>query len=675
MRQARSSGLGDRFPALRSWPSYWPFLVLLLFLAAWLRFNHVDHAEFQWDQAQFSSCALKLAREGRFSWTGPISSSGIDTFHVAVVLFAVPYSVSLSPVVATAFVAAVNTAAVAGCFLLARRWLTGPGAIVATALFAVAPWAVIYSRKIWPSNLLPPFVLLHVYTGWLAFARGRRWALPVHALISALAVQVHVSAVLLAPVSIIWALLFARRIDWRLVPASALLAALLFVPYLVVDSQQHWTNVRRVAEIVGQPATTSLASWRSTWLNTTGQGLDLLTGADRYRDSLAETPNVRWLFVLEGIAAAAACLLAFWQAARRARRGLDEATEVPLMAAIWLVVPALVLTRSALPPALHYYVVTMPAQFVLVGWLASLLWRQNRVARLPVRILVVLFTACLAAAQAHEIHSILRFAENHYTPSGLGTPLAYEMEAAATAKRLARESYAVEVIVLSEGDEPRQYEMPAVADVLLYGTPHRAVDLRTGLVIPGQRAVYWGAFDTSEVEIVGQLLREVEDARVPLHEGMEPFRFYVWDGGQQELDGMETVGDGGWVWDNGAQLAGYMIEDQLEPGSTARWMLVWHPLATPTEDVYYHWFNHLVGEDGQLYGQADGPSLLPAYWRPGDTVLNWFEIEVASEAPAGDYLMRVGMYSYPSLERISVAEEDGDPAQEWVDVGPIIVRP
>jgi 4-amino-4-deoxy-L-arabinose transferase-like glycosyltransferase len=651
----------------------WLVLLLILLAGAWLRFGNIDQVDFQWDQAEFSRWALRTARDGRFSWTGPISSSGVDTFHVAVILLAIPYSISLSPVVATAFVAALNLATVAGWYFVARRWLREPGALVATALFAVAPWAVVYSRKIWPSNLLPPFVLIHALTGWLAFARGRRWALPLHAVAAAVAVQVHVSAVLMLGVSVAWAIVFVKRIDWRVALASVVLAGLLFVPYLTVDAGKDWVNVRRVLQVVGLPANTSVDSWVSTWVNTTGQGLGVLIGADRYGEFLAETPNARWLFVLGGLLAGGALLLALVTAARTALRRSRPKSEVPLLAAIWLLVPALLLTRSSIPPAPHYYVVTMPAQFLLIGWGASLAWRQKRIPPVIARTVAAVAVVAVAAAQAYEIHSVLRYVETHDTLGGYGIPVSYEIRAAETAKQLLEEHDASEVIMLSNGDEPRKYEMPAVADILLYGLSHRAVDVRNALLFPAEAAVYWGACDTSEVQVIDRLLDEVQGASIPLREGVRPFRFYLWEGGRPELPGMIEVDAGSWT--NGARLAGYLLEGEPEPGATVRWTLVWEPLSTPDEDVYYHWFSHIVDEAGRMCAQADGPSLLPAYWRPGDTVLNWFEMEIAAETPTGDYMVRVGMYYYPSLERIPVLAGSGDGVQDWLTLGPVAAGP
>ena len=155
-------------------------LVLLgavLLLAAWLRFYGLDQAEFLWDQAEISRWALNMGQHGDLTWIGPWSSTRLDTFPGAIWLLSIPYAISTNPIFATGFVAAINLLTVVGCYFLVRNWFGRPAALVMALLFAVSPWAVIYSRKIWHTELLPPFVFLYVLTGWFAFVRGRRWAI------------------------------------------------------------------------------------------------------------------------------------------------------------------------------------------------------------------------------------------------------------------------------------------------------------------------------------------------------------------------------------------------------------------------------------------------------------------------------------------------------------------
>jgi len=654
-------------------------LVLLggiLLWAAWLRFTHLDHAELLWDQAEISKWALNMAQRREITWIGPWSSTRLDTFPGAIWLLAIPYALSTSPVFVTGFVALINLGAVAACYPIVRCWFGRTAAWIATLLFAVAPWAVIYSRKIWHTELLAPFVPFYVVTGWYAFVRGRRWAVLAHSLALAGLIQIHFAALVFVPLTVLWGLIFSKRLCWRMVPLGVLLAALTFLPYFIHDAQAEWRNVRLFAQIMQQPAVISSDALRGTWIMTTGQNLSLLTGPDRYPDFVAATLNLRWLFPLIGGAAVVAALLAVGRALRQARTGLDDETAAILMVTTWWITPALFLTcyltRIVAP---HYFTTILPAPFILAGWL---IWRliswakqaPGQVARVAQGVLVALVVG-LVGAQTYETISVLRFVITHDTPWGYGTPMAYEIQAVQTATRLCREMGDGEVILLSEGDDPRIFEMPAAADVLMYESdvPHRAVDIRTALVLPSGPAVYWATYPMAPGEdLLAAFAPEVVEARIPLREGVRSFRFYRWPGGAADVPFMPPPPGGVRRWANGVELLGYALEGDVAAGEQVRWTLVWRVTRISTADGHYHWFNHLVDEQGRMRAQKDGPSFLPTYWRVGDVVFNWFELEIPPDAPAGDYRMRVGMYTYPALEGVPLLAEDGTSPWEWVEI-------
>jgi hypothetical protein len=283
--------------------------------------------------------------------------------------------------------------------------------------------------------------------------------------------------------------------------------------------------------------------------------------------------------------------------------------------------------------------------------------------------------ALLAAAQAYESASLLRFIATHNTNQGFPTPLSFKVAGAQTATRLLKDSGSTEVILLSEGDDPRRFEMPAVADVLLYRTPHRSVDIQTALVIPSGPVIYWTTYDTTPNEtLLATLTPEITQMRIPLREGIGSFRFYRWPGGEPVIPTAQPLPGGPRTWTNGARLIGYRLEGDLHPGGTIHWTLIWQTTQTSTEENYYHWFNHLLDQQGQMRGQKDGPSFLPTYWRPGDTVLNLFDLQISPDAPAGDYRMRVGMYAYPAIKNVSVSDTTGGSTSESVEIGPFRVE-
>ena len=645
-------------------------LCAILVLAGWLRLHDLNQAEFQWDQAEISKWALELGQEGVFRWIGPVSSTGIDTFPAAIWLYAIPYSVSTNPIVATGFVALINLTAVLGCYLLSRRWFGTHAALMATLLYAVAPWAVLYSRKIWHTVLLPPLVLMYVWTGWLAFVRRSRAGLVVHGLSLALLVQTHFSTYPFVILTLLWALLFRKRLDWRFVPVAAIAAGLPFVPYLVYDAHRGWMNIGRLAQAGRLASAMGGEAVRNAWVAATGQGLDLVTGPDRYSEFRALTPNVRWLFGAVGVMAVVGASFAIVGAIRRGRRRMGDRSAAALLAASWLLVPVLLLSQGFTWPAPHYFTILFPAPFVLAGYLTAELRESKGLAGRITRAALPALVAMVAIAQMYEVVTLTGFVWAHDTVLGFGTPLGYELAAAETAERLVGEAGGGEVILLSEGDEPRSFEMPNVADILLYQTPHRAVDIRSVLAFPAGPAVFWSTYEpTPGEDLLGRMTPELFEERIVLREGRRSYRFYRWPGGEFDIPLARTLPGGPAEWANGASLKAYTVAGDLAPGSKVRWTLIWQPQRTPEKDVYYHWYNHLLDADGVLIAQKDGPSLLPAYWRPGDTVLNWFELDIPSGSEVEATFMRVGMYEYPSLERVGL--EGSAEGQNWVVIGPL----
>ncbi|KAB2866041.1 MAG: glycosyltransferase family 39 protein, partial [Anaerolineae bacterium] len=88
---------------------------------------------------------------------------------------------------------------------VARRYFGAEAALVAGLLYAVSPWAVIYSRKIWAQDMLPPFVVATLLTGLMGLVeiKSKRWAQFWHLPLLAITAQIHFAAVILAPISLV----------------------------------------------------------------------------------------------------------------------------------------------------------------------------------------------------------------------------------------------------------------------------------------------------------------------------------------------------------------------------------------------------------------------------------------------------------------------------------------
>lgn len=116
-------------------------------------------------------------------------------------------------------------------------------------------------------------------------------------------------------------------------------------------------------------------------------------------------------------------------------------------------------------------------------------------------------------------------------------------------------------------------------------------------------------------------------------------------------------------FENGIELRGYALSrGVLGPGDVLMVMLFWRCTDEVTEDN--HVFSHLVHEEGGRWGQHDGPlqdgECPTSQWEQKELVVDVHRISLSPEAPPGTYFLTVGMYPWPSLERVPVFLPNGD---------------
>ena len=114
-----------------------------------------------------------------------------------------------------------------------------------------------------------------------------------------------------------------------------------------------------------------------------------------------------------------------------------------------------------------------------------------------------------------------------------------------------------------------------------------------------------------------------------------------------------TVGDA-------ISLLGYRLpaKSPIRPGGSIKVYLYWQALASPPSD--FTAFVHLLDGAGVLRAQSDAAPRSGTYptliWMPGEIVMDSRTLTLAQDAPPGDYHLEVGMYEWPSLVRLPMAD-------------------
>lgn len=636
-------------------------VVLLLLLGALLRLSAPGLTHFQADEARLYMRAWTMAQEGSLATHGIASSIGFPNSPVSVWLYALPLVIWPHVYAATLFTGLVNLLALAGCWWIARRYWGPVAALAALLLFAVAPWAVVHSRRIWAQNLLPPIVVLWAIGALLAFMERRPRFVILHLLALSLAVLVHFAAVALAPASLLLFILFRRRLGWRYVWAGLFLALLPAVPFLIYLSGEGGVSVAGLAERAGAGAFWQPASWRYAWLLFSGAELHSLAGPEQFRNYLASIPPVAPISALLGLLLLVGLL---WLArqAWQGRRLASTGREIALLLLVWLLAPPLVFLVFPAPVVLHYLLPIYPAPFIVAGMgfsrLLSLLASQRRVVRWsPLAWLLLVAVAGVQIWGTFRLHQLVA---REATPGGLSTPLAMHLEAVEAAKAIWQREGG-EVLVASAGENPEIDGTAAIYDALLAGVPHRFVDVQQSALFPASPTVVLLSAETGDAAPAARPYFEAatERTEVPLRRGEGTVRLLAVAGAPLPAVALDEPA----VFANWVRLVGY---DPLSNGNNgaARWRLYWHPGDNP-DPADYHIFNHLLDAVGNRVAQADAAAYAPWQWRAGDTVISTFELELPDEV-ARPLTMRTGFYRYPSLENVPVLDVALNPVADAV---------
>jgi 4-amino-4-deoxy-L-arabinose transferase-like glycosyltransferase len=226
----------------------WEPLVRLavLALAAWLRLRQLDLVEFKLDEATAVDLARRLL-DGHLATVGLVSSTGALNPPLFVYLTAIPLAVQDDPLAATAFIGVLAVAAVALTYAVLRPRFGALTALTAAALFATAPRAVVYGRKIWAQDALPVFTVSLLWSLFCVLERRRSRASLAVPILLCLAFQLNFSALaLVVPASAV--LLYrAREVNWRAFAAGVAVTVLLLAPWLAHEARHGLDDVRILA--------------------------------------------------------------------------------------------------------------------------------------------------------------------------------------------------------------------------------------------------------------------------------------------------------------------------------------------------------------------------------------------------------------------------------------------
>jgi hypothetical protein len=657
--------------------AFWLGMAGVMLLAALTRFASPGVVEFRHDEATLSLLAQAMADGDGLALTGMPSSVGVPNPPVSVWVMALPYLISDDPLMATLYVAALNVAGVGLLYALVYRTLGRNPALVAGIAYAVNPWAIFYSRKIWAQDFGTPFLLLALLVGVIGFYEGRRWAKVACLPLLLFALQIHFAAWALLPVYVYLVLtqrphpLAAAHLhsvkrginttlevpsatQWRgdlgvRMPFTARgfltalisigLAILVMLPFWLGLSRTLQDDPNRLANAVDSDAPLRIdgRAVAYTLEMASTSGLDRqLSNALPY--ALDRTGLLPLLDLLAGAAFIGMSIVGAGLLWARDRR-------LAGLVLLWALLPALAFTLSWTPVYPHYFITVLPAWALLVG--AGTLAARRGIVRSAAYGLLWAF-ALAAAFQFVHWRRLMAYVDTHATER-FATPLHY-----ITPIRDALRAYD-DVIVLTDGMEIAYDQEPAMWTAMLHDSA-RCVRALTGdgrAVAPGGRFAVLVAPNAPD-NPVGNLYANDSARTFPLRPGEGAYTLYEWNG-DPPLNLPWTAATG--VFSSGAHLEGYHRDDTR---LTLLWRL-WNPPAGG-EPQDYQYFVHVLDAAGEKIDQRDERFWPGRYWCDGELFVTWTALSVPDTAAT----LRVGMYRLtPDGGFVNATVGDG---ATWVEI-------
>jgi hypothetical protein len=548
---------------------------------------------------------------------------------------------SRDPRVVTGFLGVLAVLATGAFYLLLRRFLGRAAAFGAALLFALNPQAILYSRKLFTADLIPPLctLFLGAAVAFLASSpkRAGRFATLAAFTFSLLLLNTF-SPILLFPA--VGLLFWQRRRDLR--PrdwlGAALALGLPFLPYII----QVAPDLRSVVASAGGSPAGRLPLMRWIWT--------LLCGA----------PWPSNAFSMGGIAAIAMGLLSLggiaWLVG--AARKPDSAAWAAFFLS-WLCLAPLLAVIVPIEVREHYLVVLYPLLFVLPAAGVELAFHRARWLGWGALAILVIAASWQARIWVNNLGAVAQGVE------GYGTPLGYWWRAAEHARDLATEQKAAEILLLMPGDQPWD-EKAHIFDALLSDTPHRVVNGHVAIVYPPRAAILVIASEVEDALAFSTPCTQELGGPLQASPFGGTYHYSLWQPGATTTPACTTgLQPASAQWASGARLRGYSVKGGSRPGETLHVVLHWETTQGPlSEDV--HWFNHLLDPEQRRWGQFDHAGWPSARWQSGDQVMTYFDITIAPEAEPGPYVLRIGQYTYPAVESIPVVDSAGNAVNDAV---------
>ena len=242
----------------------------------------------------------------------------------------------------------------------------------------------------------------------------------------------------------------------------------------------------------------------------------------------------------------------------------------------------------------------------------------------------------------------------------MSIPIGYYERIANEAKSALTETGGAEIIVNTRGSNVNSDEYPAIFDFLLNEVPHRFVDVDQSIPLSPSLRIYRSTMRRTDRQPfteadVNSSENYATRKRTP---GRNIYRVAI------RIPPCDDVNEFGTL----AQWRVTVIRANQSGESLAESYpsLVLEDRSTSAEE--YHWTAQLWDKAGRRWAQVDDNGYPTRYWRAGDVITQALDAGCACRSPVGNYVLRVGQYTWPEVKPVLSIDVAGNPQSDAVEV-------
>jgi hypothetical protein len=333
-------------------------LFLLIFvLSASFRITNLDLIEFKTDEAVNLLLAIRPFLGYELTPGGTVSSIGIlnpPLFNYILMPIA---AINWDPRFIAFAIGLINSIAIAVFFLIVKKYYSLSIALISSILFALSPWAIIYSRKIWMQDLLIPFFIIIFFSVHkLIIDKKTVYWIP-YALSSLILIQLHQVSLIFVGILTIF-LVKKVKVNLKYALLGLILGLLPLIPYLLYQLSNGCPDCSAFLQARNRLSPGYSAETLLRPLQITSQGgFRFIMGEDTLTFAQAHpiADNLKKVFYLEYLLLPLGLFLFM----KKFKHFNFFALSVLALPLIYFILK--------LEPFMHYYIVILPLLFLFLG--------------------------------------------------------------------------------------------------------------------------------------------------------------------------------------------------------------------------------------------------------------------------------------------------------------------